>query len=156
MDQKKIDRINELAKLAKQRELTAEEQAERTVLREEYIAAFRGNLEAQLKSIAGAQNVKRLSGAGRCETSTAIAREFFPSTDTIVVATAFNFADALAGGPLAADTGAPVILLDTNKKVLTNDLIDYMNSAGVEHVIVLGGEAAVRSELFRAFQGYLK
>ena len=48
MDQKKIDRINELAK---QRELTAEEQAERTALREEYIAAFRGNLEAQLKSI---------------------------------------------------------------------------------------------------------
>lgn len=51
MDQKKIDRINELAKLAKQRELTEEEQAERAILREEYIAAFRGNLEAQLKNI---------------------------------------------------------------------------------------------------------
>jgi len=51
MEQKKIDRINELAKLAKQRELTAQEQAERAALREEYIAAFRGNLEAQLKSI---------------------------------------------------------------------------------------------------------
>ena len=51
MDQKKIDRINELAKLAKQRELAAEEQAERTALREEYIAAFRGNLEAHLNSI---------------------------------------------------------------------------------------------------------
>ena len=51
MGQKKIDRINELAKLAKQRELTAQEQAERAALREEYIAAFRGNLEAQLKSI---------------------------------------------------------------------------------------------------------
>lgn len=51
MDQKKIDRINELAKLAKQRELTAEEQEERAALRAEYIAAFRGNLEAQLKSI---------------------------------------------------------------------------------------------------------
>ena len=51
MDQKKIDRINELARLAKERELTAEEQAERTALRQEYIAAFRGNLEAQLKSI---------------------------------------------------------------------------------------------------------
>ena len=51
MEQKKIDRINELAKLAKQRELTAEELAERAALREEYIAAFRGNLEAQLKGI---------------------------------------------------------------------------------------------------------
>ena len=51
MTQEKIDRINELARLAKQRELTAEEQAERAELRKEYIAAFRGNLEAQLKSI---------------------------------------------------------------------------------------------------------
>ena len=51
MDQKKIDRINELAKLAKQRELTAEEQEERAQLRAEYIAAFRGNLEAQLNTI---------------------------------------------------------------------------------------------------------
>ena len=51
MDQKKIDRINQLAKLAKERELTAEEQAERAELRKEYIAALRGNLEAQLNTI---------------------------------------------------------------------------------------------------------
>ena len=51
MEQIKIDRINELAKLAKQRELTAEEQEERATLRAEYIAAFRGNLEAQLNTI---------------------------------------------------------------------------------------------------------
>ena len=51
MEQKKIDRINELAKLAKQRELTPEEQEERAELRAEYIAAFRGNLEAQLNTI---------------------------------------------------------------------------------------------------------
>ena len=41
MDQKKIDRINELAHLAKQRELTEEELAERSALRAEYIADFR-------------------------------------------------------------------------------------------------------------------
>ena len=41
MEQKKIDRINELAHLAKARELTEEEQAERAALRAEYIADFR-------------------------------------------------------------------------------------------------------------------
>ena len=51
MTQEKIDRINELARIARERGLTAEEQAERTALREEYIAAFRGNLEAKLKTI---------------------------------------------------------------------------------------------------------
>ncbi len=50
MEQKKIDRINELAHLAKERELTAEEVAERQTLRAEYIAAFRANLTAQLEN----------------------------------------------------------------------------------------------------------
>ena len=41
MEQKKIDRINELAHLAKARELTEEELKERAALRAEYIADFR-------------------------------------------------------------------------------------------------------------------
>ena len=50
MDQKKIDRINELARLAKQRELTQEEQTERAKLRREYIDAYVGNLRATLEN----------------------------------------------------------------------------------------------------------
>ena len=41
MEQAKIDRINELAHLAKERPLTAEEAAERQSLRQEYIADWR-------------------------------------------------------------------------------------------------------------------
>ena len=41
MEQKKLDRINELARLKKQRELTAEESAEQAALRKEYIAEWR-------------------------------------------------------------------------------------------------------------------
>ena len=41
MEQKKIDRINQLSRLARQRELTEEEQRERAALRAEYIADFR-------------------------------------------------------------------------------------------------------------------
>ena len=49
MEQKKIDRINELARKAKTAEgLTPEEMAERDVLRKEYIAGYRANLVAQL------------------------------------------------------------------------------------------------------------
>ena len=49
--QDKIDRINELAKKAKEEGLTEAEIAERDVLRQEYIAAFRTNLKAQLDAI---------------------------------------------------------------------------------------------------------
>ena len=48
MDQKKIDRINELARIAKERELTQAEQEERAVLRREYIDAYTANLRATL------------------------------------------------------------------------------------------------------------
>lgn len=46
MEQTKLDRINELARLAKTRELTEAEQAERAVLRREYIEEWRrGTIE---------------------------------------------------------------------------------------------------------------
>ena len=44
MDKAKIDRINELGRIAKQRELTFEEQQERAALRNEYIAYVRREL----------------------------------------------------------------------------------------------------------------
>ena len=48
MDQSCIDRINTLAKLAKERALTEEEQAERGVLRKEYIDAVKASLTGHL------------------------------------------------------------------------------------------------------------
>lgn len=51
MKQEKIDRINELARIAKQRELSYEEKKEREVLRREYIDSVKANLEANLKMI---------------------------------------------------------------------------------------------------------
>ncbi len=48
MEQKKLDRINELAKKAKESELTAEEKAEQKILREEYIRDFRASLRGIL------------------------------------------------------------------------------------------------------------
>ena len=51
MEQKKIDRINELARKAKGPEgLTPAETAERDALRQEYVAAVRANLTARLDS----------------------------------------------------------------------------------------------------------
>lgn len=49
MEQSKIDRINELARKSKtDAGLTQEEKAEQASLRQEYLAAIRANLTAQL------------------------------------------------------------------------------------------------------------
>ncbi len=51
MDQKGIDRINELARKAKTTGLTAEEKEEQARLRREFLASVRMNLRAQLDQI---------------------------------------------------------------------------------------------------------
>ncbi|MGM9642056.1 MAG: DUF896 domain-containing protein [Eubacteriales bacterium] len=48
MEQKKLDRINELARKSKTMELTAEEKAEQKALREEYIKEFRASMRGIL------------------------------------------------------------------------------------------------------------
>ena len=48
MDKEKIDRINELGRIAKTRELTEEELLERQNLREEYIKFFRASLRGEV------------------------------------------------------------------------------------------------------------
>ena len=50
MDKKKIDRINELGRIAKQRPLTTEESEERRVLREEYLAYFRAGIRGEINA----------------------------------------------------------------------------------------------------------
>jgi len=46
----KLERINELARIAKERELTAEEIAEREILRKEYLAEWRRGAEQVLEN----------------------------------------------------------------------------------------------------------
>ena len=48
MEQSKIDRISQLTRIARQRELTEEEQQERQALRREYIDSVKRSLAGQL------------------------------------------------------------------------------------------------------------
>lgn len=50
MERSKLDRINELARLAKERGLTQEELSERDTLRREYIAEWRRGAEQILEN----------------------------------------------------------------------------------------------------------
>lgn len=67
MDQKKIDRINELAHKAKAEGLTEEEIKERDILRREYIDSVVGNLRTELEHtyvVDGHGNKRKLQGKG--------------------------------------------------------------------------------------------
>ena len=69
MLQEKLNRINELARIAKQRSLTPEEQQERDVLRKEYIAEWRKGAMDVLDNLViqtpdGKKQVKRILAKG--------------------------------------------------------------------------------------------
>ena len=51
MEHEKIERINELTRLRRERELTHEELVEREALRREYLDGFRQNARAVLESV---------------------------------------------------------------------------------------------------------
>ena len=51
MATERLNRINELARKAREEGLTPEEKAEQARLRKEYLAAFRKNMEAQLDNV---------------------------------------------------------------------------------------------------------
>lgn len=61
MEQAKMDRISELTRLSRERELTAGEQAERAALRREYLAEWKHGAEETLSStfVVGPDGIKR-------------------------------------------------------------------------------------------------
>ncbi|MEG1633610.1 MAG: DUF896 domain-containing protein [Oscillospiraceae bacterium] len=61
MEKEKMDRLSEFTALSKQRELTQEEQAERSALREEYLADWRRGAAEVLDNtfVLGKDGIKR-------------------------------------------------------------------------------------------------
>ena len=51
MEHEKVERISELTRISRERELTPEEQEERAALRKEYLDGFRENMRQVLEGI---------------------------------------------------------------------------------------------------------
>ena len=87
--------------------------------------------------------VRRHAGGNRYETSSIIAKNFFPDSTIAFVSNGLNFADALAAAPLAAMNSAPILL--TNDSTLPTVIKTYLHPIGseIEHVTVVGGNSAV-------------
>ncbi|WP_423920942.1 cell wall-binding repeat-containing protein [Candidatus Poriferisodalis sp.] len=91
--------------------------------------------------------VERVSGNNQYRTGVAVARSLSDVGEiagfgrTAIVASGEVFADALVAGPLAAHGPHPVLL--TPKAVLHVDVAAYLESADIDHVILMGGLAAL-------------
>ena len=88
---------------------------------------------------------QRLSGSNRFATAAAISQEGWSSAETVFLARGDNYADALAGVPLAHALNAPVLLTATAKlpEVTRAELVRL----GAKKVYILGGGGAVSPEI---------
>ncbi|KUP04390.1 hypothetical protein Q75_15435 [Bacillus coahuilensis p1.1.43] len=93
--------------------------------------------------------VDRLAGADRYKTAVEVSGNW-ESSDTVVLARGDNYADALAGVPLAAKYDAPLLLTETDKlaKVTHNEIVRL----GAKTVYVLGGEKAVGADVVKSLK----
>ena len=108
-------------------------------------AAVPAAVERQLRS-AGVNDITRLSGATRYETSTKIADFELESglgftMDGVLLATGSNFPDALAAGPLAGRSRSPLLLVDPGASYASGYLSAHRGE--VRSAVVVGGASAV-------------
>jgi putative cell wall-binding protein len=90
--------------------------------------------------------VSRVAGVDRYGTAATIADDVFPDgADLAVLVSGENFADALAAAPLAWGYNAPILL--TTQATLPSVTAAALTSLGVADVIVVGGPAAVSTDV---------
>lgn len=90
--------------------------------------------------------IDRLAGADRIATSVLTSVEAFPGQSAnVVLATSENFADALAGAPLAAHLEAPLLITATAG--LDDRIAEEITRLGAQRVWLLGGTAALSEQV---------
>ncbi len=106
-------------------------------------------VERQVKELLGSGcAVFRVAGQTRYETSL-VAAEINPkSSDTVIVATGGNYADALSVSPYAFASGSPVVLCDKSSG-LTAGAMGTIRSKKYSKALIVGGTAAVPASVER-------
>jgi putative cell wall-binding protein len=90
-------------------------------------------------------SIERASGEDRIGTAVDISQAVRDDADTIVLARADEYADALAGAPLAAQLGAPLLLTGTDR--LDSRTAAEIDRLGADQAVLLGGTAALSSSV---------
>ncbi|MDU5200393.1 cell wall-binding repeat-containing protein [Finegoldia magna] len=102
-------------------------------------------------SNASAQQTTRISGKDRITTSVEISKSAYTSSENVVLASGFNFADALSAGQLASALNAPLLL--SSKDKLDNETESEINRLKAKNVYIVGGNLTIKKS---SVDSYLK
>lgn len=102
-------------------------------------------LVGSVPAMAQEEKCQRLNGDNRYETSVAISKEGFEQSEVAILASGESFADALAGGQLAAALKAPILL--SPEKEINVDVAAELVRLGVKKIYILGGNNTISPEI---------
>lgn len=105
-------------------------------------AAINETVLGSAQSAAPGANVKRIWGQTRYETSLNIMSELSSNSDTVVIATGANFADALSISPYSYAAASPIVLCDPASG-LSNEALAAIRNGGYSKAVIVGGINAV-------------
>lgn len=125
---------------------------QKTYLRELGIQKFfiiggSGAVSTQVeKELSEYGNCTRVSGDTRYSTSVAVAEKWNSNAETVLLTTGKNFPDGLCAGPLAAKSGASLVLTSAGNE---KDAENYVSRKKIQSGYVLGGTSAVEDSSIR-------
>lgn len=95
----------------------------------------------------------RVEGTSRISTAIESSKQAFDSSEYVIIATAFNWPDALGGSALAGALDAPILL--TAPAALSGGLSAEISRLGATKAVILGGTPAVSANVENQLKGIL-
>lgn len=103
--------------------------------------AVSASVEARIAEASGVAPT-RYAGANRFDTAARIALSKYPSgVDTVYVASAKDFPDALSGGPAAVKREAPLLIVSPDS--VPTEVQSALIAMGPKRIVILGGTGAI-------------
>lgn len=115
--------------------------------------ALSNNIKNQLKSNLSYlkdEDIVRINGSNRYETSLKINDYFKLDSKYAILANGENFPDALSGSALASKLNAPIILTYGKN---TDNQKNYLDSSDYTNITILGGQGSVENDIENSFNG---
>lgn len=96
------------------------------------------------------KGIDRISGQSRFETAIEISKAGWTEAETVVLARNDDYADALAGVPLAHSLDAPILLTRTDE--LPTETLSEIKRLHAKNVIILGGTLAISDDVVQSLE----
>ncbi|WP_285116155.1 cell wall-binding repeat-containing protein [Leifsonia sp. fls2-241-R2A-40a] len=111
-------------------------------------------VERELRALA--PTVVRIAGSNREETAEKLVDSVFASAPHVLMATANNFPDALAGATAADSIIGPLLLVDGNASAIDDATRATLQRLGTTDVTLVGGPAAISPQLEESVRAFAR